>query len=106
MPSTVTALLKGDRFCHIAAGGAGHGDPLMRSPQAVREDVLDDRITVQMAREVYGVVLEGAGRDIDAQRTAEMRGRLQTLPGQERVAKQEALFLQSTGADAAAIGKL
>jgi N-methylhydantoinase B len=106
MPSTVTALRKGDRFCHIAAGGAGHGDPLTRSPQAVREDVLDDRITEQLAREVYGVVLEGAARDIDGQRTAELRERLQTLTSQERVAKQEALFLQSTGADAAALGKL
>jgi N-methylhydantoinase B len=106
MPSTVTALRKGDRFCHIAAGGAGHGDPLTRSPQAVREDVLDDRITEQLAREVYGVVLEGAGRGVDEHRTAEMRGLLQTLSWQERVARQEALFLQTTGADATAIGKL
>jgi N-methylhydantoinase B len=106
MPSTVTALRQGDRFCHIAAGGAGHGDPLTRSPQAVREDVLDDRITEQLAREVYGVVLECAGRGVDERRTAEMRGLLQTLSWQERVARQEALFLQSTGADATAIGKL
>jgi N-methylhydantoinase B len=106
MPSAVTALRKGDRFCHIAAGGAGHGDPLTRSAQAVREDVLDDRITEQLARDVYGVVLEGAGRGINEQRTTEMRALLQTLSAQERIARQQALFLQSTGADAAAIGKL
>ena len=79
---------------------------MTRLPESVREDVLDDRITEQLARDVYGVVLEGAGRDVDGPRTAGMRERLQTLSWQERVAKQEALFLQSTGADAAAIGKL
>jgi hypothetical protein len=35
---------------------AGYGDPLDRDPAAVREDVLDDFTTVELARDAYGVV--------------------------------------------------
>ena len=35
---------------------AGYGDPLERDPQAVREDVLDDFTTIELARDAYGVV--------------------------------------------------
>ena len=50
---------------------AGYGDPLLRDPALVREDVLDDFTTVELARDAYGVVfadertldeLEGEGR--------------------------------------------
>ena len=41
-------------------GGAGFGDPLLRDPAAVREDVLDEYVSLAAARERYGVVL-GAG---------------------------------------------
>lgn len=99
MPSSVSALQKGDRFCHIAAGGAGYGDPLARPPEAVRENVLDDKISCEMAREVYGVVLTGIESEVDGERTAQMRGLLQALPEQERIARQELLFLKSTGFD-------
>jgi N-methylhydantoinase B len=99
MPSSVSALQRGDRFCHIAAGGAGYGDPLARLPEAVREDMLDDKISSEMAREVYGVVLTGIESEVDGERTAQMRGLLQALPEQERIARQESLFLKSTGFD-------
>ena len=35
---------------------AGYGDPLERRPDAVREDVLDDFTTIELARDAYGVV--------------------------------------------------
>ena len=35
---------------------AGYGDPLERDPLAVREDVLDDFTTIELARDAYGVV--------------------------------------------------
>jgi len=35
---------------------AGYGDPLERPPAAVREDVLDDFTTIELARDAYGVV--------------------------------------------------
>ncbi len=38
-------------------GGGGYGDPMTRDAELVRQDVLDDLITVQAARDDYGVVL-------------------------------------------------
>jgi N-methylhydantoinase B len=38
-------------------GGGGWGDPLERDPAAVRNDVLEEFVTVASAREDYGVVL-------------------------------------------------
>ena len=38
-------------------GGGGFGDPKARDPERVRQDVLDDLITVKSAFEDYGVVL-------------------------------------------------
>ena len=41
----------------LSACGGGYGDPLARSPEQVREDVLDDYCTIEHARAAYGVVL-------------------------------------------------
>ena len=38
-------------------GGGGFGDPLERNPLAVREDVREELVSLQAAREHYGVVL-------------------------------------------------
>jgi len=38
-------------------GGGGFGDPLERDPAAVRNDVLEEFITLASARDDYGVVL-------------------------------------------------
>jgi N-methylhydantoinase B len=45
----------GDRFRVIGAGGAGRGDPRLREPERVREDVLDGFVSPHAAREIYGV---------------------------------------------------
>ncbi len=41
-------------------GGAGFESPLLRNPEAIREDVLDEYVSVEAARERYGVVLIGS----------------------------------------------
>jgi N-methylhydantoinase B len=38
-------------------GGGGFGDPLDRDPQAVRNDVREEFISIASARDDYGVVL-------------------------------------------------
>ena len=40
-------------------GGGGWGDPLDRDPQAVLDDVLDEYVSVEAARERYGVAFKG-----------------------------------------------
>jgi N-methylhydantoinase B len=57
------AVVQGDQFTRPSAGGGGHGDPLLRDPQAVREDVADEYVTVEGARRDYGVVV----REVDAE---------------------------------------
>jgi N-methylhydantoinase B len=51
---------EGDVACYFSPSGGGYGDPLDRPAQQVLEDVLDDFITPEHAREAYGVVLKSA----------------------------------------------
>jgi N-methylhydantoinase B len=46
-------------------GGAGFESPLLRDPEAVREDVLDEYVSMGAARERYGVVLSGSVEEFD-----------------------------------------
>jgi hypothetical protein len=46
----------GDYVELVEPNAAGYGDPLERDPKLVREDVLDDFTTIELAREAYGVV--------------------------------------------------
>ena len=59
-------------------GGAGFGPALLRDPQAVCEDVLDELVSVDAARDRYGVVLTGSLTDysltVDHAATAALRG--------------------------------
>jgi N-methylhydantoinase B len=50
----------GDRIVYDYGGGGGWGDPLLREPQAVLDDVLDEYVSVEGARRDYGVVLDGS----------------------------------------------
>jgi N-methylhydantoinase B len=75
MPSAPITLQSGDVFRHVMAGGGGFGDPLARDPDQVLEDVLDDKVTPDHARQAYGVVLEGS--KVDAEATAELRRSMQ-----------------------------
>ena len=55
-------------------GGGGFGDPQLRDPQRVRDDVLDGLITAEEARHDFGVVI-GANGEIDWAETERTRGR-------------------------------
>lgn len=55
-------------------GGGGFFDPLERDPKAVLLDVLDGLVTVEAARDEYGVAIDLEAGMIDADRTAQLRG--------------------------------
>ena len=56
---------------------AGYGDPLERDPAMVREDVLDDFTTIELARDAYGVVFaDERTLEIDAAATEALRAEL------------------------------
>jgi N-methylhydantoinase B len=71
MPMAADVLRQGDTFTHVSAGGGGFGDAFERDPAAVLADVVDGKVSLDAARERYGVVVvDGA---VDATATAEAR---------------------------------
>jgi N-methylhydantoinase B len=46
-------------------GGAGFGPALMRDPEAVKDDVLDEKVSIAAAREKYGVLFTGTLEEYD-----------------------------------------
>jgi N-methylhydantoinase B len=60
------------------AGGGGWGSPLERDPQRVLIDVLDEYVSLDSARDDYGVVIDLASKKIDEAATARLRAKLQT----------------------------
>jgi N-methylhydantoinase B len=75
----VLRLGAGDAVRFISAGGAGYGDPLERDPDRVLVDVLDEYVTVDRAREDYGVVITNDAK-VDTRATVELRRQMR--PGQ------------------------
>ena len=57
-------IKSGDRFSRPTAGGGGYGDPLDRDPARVKEDVIDDYVSVERALKDYGVFIKVNDPDI------------------------------------------
>lgn len=93
MPMETIVLGKGDEFIHIAAGAAGHGNPLLRDVGAVLADIANGRIDAMFAREIYGVVAAQDGQGADIEATAATRAALSQLPAEQRRKRQTELFL-------------
>ena len=75
---TGVPIRAGDLFRIVAPNGGGFGDPLVREPWRVREDVLDGFTTPEQAREAYGVVLVGEECVVDENATAATRSGILT----------------------------
>jgi len=63
----------GDRVFHSISGSGGHGDPWERDPADVQRDVRDEKVTVEAAREQYGVVLDSQALAVDWEKTTRLR---------------------------------
>jgi N-methylhydantoinase B len=74
MPSKAPyqAAKAGDRLVCYGPSGGGYGDPFKRPPEAVFENVLDGLLSSEIAREHYGVVIDGGQLDVAA--TTALRG--------------------------------
>jgi len=66
-------LREGDVVRFVTGSGGGYGDPRARPATAVLDDVLDGLISVQAARDIYGVVLSGDPLSLDEPATARLR---------------------------------
>jgi N-methylhydantoinase B len=79
IPAKVTGLpfAAGECVRIEVPNGAGYGDPLERDPEAVRDDVLDDFTTIELARSAYGVIFrDGADLEVDVEATEKARAGL------------------------------
>jgi N-methylhydantoinase B len=92
MPMETITVTHGTTLVHIAAGAAGYGDPLTRDPDRVLADVLDEKIDVSLASEIYGVVLSGSPLGIDVAATSRVRQRLAERTRGETLRRQLELF--------------
>jgi N-methylhydantoinase B len=71
-----TLEMPGDVFEHTWSGGGGYGDPLDRKPESVLADVLNDAVSVEVAKAVYGVIVTKDGVDDTA--TAKARDKIRS----------------------------
>jgi N-methylhydantoinase B len=72
-PFGLTQLRPGDVVTIDAAGGGGCGNPLDRGPEMVERDVMEGYVSIDEAREVYGVVLNPVTLRLDAEATGNLR---------------------------------
>jgi N-methylhydantoinase B/oxoprolinase/acetone carboxylase alpha subunit len=80
LPAKVTGIpfSAGEFIEFREPNAAGYGDPLERPAEAVREDVLDDFTTIELARDAYGVVFaDERTLEIDKAATKALRAELQ-----------------------------
>lgn len=66
----------GETLRTVSPCGGGYGDPLLRDPAAVLEDVQDGFVSVESARAHYGVVLTADGAEVDVPATEALRATL------------------------------
>jgi N-methylhydantoinase B len=66
-------LAEGDRVNVIAGGGGGYGDPLERDIEEVRWDVINGYVSIERAKQDYGVILFPDTFEIDIKATKQLR---------------------------------
>jgi N-methylhydantoinase B len=76
-------MRKGDVFVHEQPGPGGWGDPLERDPARVLRDVTNELVSVESARDDYGVVVDPATLTVDQAATARRRAELRSSRGWE-----------------------
>ncbi|MBU8849801.1 MAG: hydantoinase B/oxoprolinase family protein [Desulfobacterales bacterium] len=72
-PSGLTFCDPGDRISFISAGGGGYGDPFERNPEAVERDVQYGYVSIEKAKQDYGVVIDSESLTLDLAATLQLR---------------------------------
>jgi N-methylhydantoinase B len=79
MDATGIAVPKGSRLLYCSNGGGGFGGPHLRDPALVLADLRDGLIDEEVARRVYGVILDGED-EVDVGATEGLRAELAKRP--------------------------
>lgn len=69
----VSDIPAGTVYHQVAGGGGGYGDPRLRDARRVADEVRNGVVSLERAREEYGVVVDEATWAVDEQATAELR---------------------------------
>ena len=69
----ITGVPKGTVYHQCAGGGGGYGDPKDRPAELVAGETRNGVISLQAARDVYGVVMDKATFEVDANATSDLR---------------------------------
>ena len=81
MHATGVHLRPGDVINFRSNGGGGYGDPRKRDPNLVLQDVMNEMISLEVARDIYGVVIrvgdpEALEYEVDKKATRARRKKL------------------------------
>ena len=87
---TYLTLEKHDVWLATSGGGGGLGDPLLRDPERVREDVAAGYVTERHATAAYGVVLDAGTVDFAATEKARNGIRLDRIGARPMASQQRA----------------
>ena len=72
----LTQFGPGDKVIIDVAGGGGYGNPFERDVELVESDVANGYVSVEKAKEDYGVVIDPETMKSDPEETAKLRGSL------------------------------
>jgi N-methylhydantoinase B len=75
-PYRLTHLKPGDLVIMDAAGGGGYGNPLERDLELIENDVIDGYVSVESARNDYGVVINPDTINVDVDASEKLRASL------------------------------
>lgn len=71
-PCGMARLAPGETIISVSTAGGGYGDPRERAVERVAKDVAEGWVSVERARDVYGVAVSAAG-EVDPAATARLR---------------------------------
>lgn len=72
-------LSEGDMYILYSGGGGGFGNPIDRPFEVVQEDVIKGYVSVEKAKEDYGVIINSENLNIDYQGSRKLRDELRRL---------------------------
>jgi len=72
-PSTLTFMEPGDRITFVSAGGGGYGNPFERDAKLVEKDVQYGYVSIERARQDYGVIIDPESGTLDLDATLRLR---------------------------------
>jgi N-methylhydantoinase B len=72
-------LPEGSLLIDYVAGGGGFGDPIERDPESVLKDFGRDWVSREIAEQIYGVIVDDQGKEVNAAATEERRDRIRQM---------------------------